>query len=164
MARIKKWEATEREAFMINAFKQNPEMSAAQANNMLHSKHGAKMRMQRVYELRALVRNEIGDGALKSSTPPATAGRRQRKLVRATRKTGLRVSNAARYNPELVTEHKKVSAPVVVGTEQRNKLVVVEGNGEQISWLKSVLKAMRDGGISNVIVDHSSGTYAVLKA
>lgn len=52
MARLRRELATEREQFMTDLFKQNPEMSIAKANEKLKEKYGANMRLQKAYELR----------------------------------------------------------------------------------------------------------------
>lgn len=52
MARLRRELATEREQFMTDLFKQNPEMSIAKANEQLKAKYGANMRLQKAYELR----------------------------------------------------------------------------------------------------------------
>lgn len=52
MARLRRELATEREQFMTDLFKQNPDMSIAKANEQLKAKYGANMRLQKAYELR----------------------------------------------------------------------------------------------------------------
>ena len=52
MARLRRELAAEREQFMTDLFKQDPNLSIAKANEKLKEKYGANMRLQKAYELR----------------------------------------------------------------------------------------------------------------
>jgi hypothetical protein len=135
---------------MADLFRKDPKLSVGKANDALKVEVGAKMRAQRVYEIRKVVRQELE--AAKNQNQVAAAGRRNKKKVAKGRQ-------AARHQNLLVKDLPK--APVLVG-ENLNKVMVIQGRPEQVGWFKTTLEAMNKAGLTHVKVDHATETYAVV--
>lgn len=69
--RLRRGESEKREQFMESLFKQNPDMSAAKANDEFLKQFGSRMRNKAVYAIRAKVQvqDAIQRGVIQPETP-----------------------------------------------------------------------------------------------
>jgi hypothetical protein len=136
MARIKKDLANEREQYMLEIFKKNPKLSVAKANAQLQEKFGQMMRAQRAYEIRTIARKEVETSG--SAQAVASAGRR-------------------------VGKRKVAARTPTILTENQNKLMIIEGTGENIAFLQNAFNAMRESDFSVPVIDYQANGYAVIR-
>jgi hypothetical protein len=104
MARLRREIAAEREQFMTDLFKQDPNLSIAKANERLKEKYGANMRLQKAYELRKRAQ----------AASVATTVEQQADVVQQVargRKPGKRVPVPTTVQAQVVDETKPVVIP-----------------------------------------------------
>jgi biotin carboxyl carrier protein len=140
--RIKKTESEAREKFLMDLFRKQPTLSVAKANQQLQEKFGSQMRAQRAYELRDVAAKEV-----ESASKP-----QPQQAQTAARKVNKRTTSAGRI----------VNAPIV--GENKNRLVVLEGTSENISFLKEAIEAINGAGLARMNVDIANDKYAVVRS
>lgn len=140
MSRVKNQTPEERERQMYDIFQQwyadpanaGKDLSVAKANAEFTKRTGAMLRNKKAYAIRKSVKVQISRGGNGQQAKPVIAAARD--------------SNT----PALVE-------PTSIGAA-----TLVQGNPEQIRFLKSVLAQLNAEGLCNLKVDHATDAYAVL--
>ena len=177
MPRTEKATAQEREDFMLQLFKTNPDMTVHQANDKLAEKFdGKKMRLQKCYDLRATARTMKGLPPRKERhrfktkngvTVPKTSPGVPNNLTAAGRRPNKRPLHASRPAQAIRTRNPEpLPAPPqhqIVNTEGSQKVVMITGKADQVEFFLSTLEILRHADVAAVNVDHRGPDYAVVR-
>ncbi|WP_375769325.1 hypothetical protein NR798_00155 [Archangium gephyra] len=153
MARISQDQAQERHAFLLDLFRNQPDISRNEAMDAYKDKFGAS--------LNAKTFNELREQALRDAENEEKA----EESVSEAEETPVdemkqRVVAAA---PSLTTEASTPAAakkPKAKGVGARN--VFVDATQEQLQFLEKVLIQLQDSGANNVRIDHATDRWMVL--
>ncbi|WPB77213.1 hypothetical protein KYC5002_50570 [Archangium violaceum] len=152
MARISQDQAQERHAFLLDLFRNQPDISRNEAMDAYKDKFGASLNAKTFNELReqALREAESVEKEEESvSEPEETAVEEKQRVVAAA--------------PVLTNDANAPAAakkPKVKGPGSKN--VFVDATQEQLQFLEKVLIQLQDSGANNVRIDHSTDRWMVL--
>lgn len=149
MARISVEEIQKREQFLLKTFREQPELSAHAANDLLAKEFGRKMRPVRVFELKRTVskaRAGAGENGQDSGGRKASRGRGPGRPKGSKNKA--KVTRRARG-----TVSKEVRAEVD-NILANQSFVVLTGTGEEIGMIKNMLDVLKQSG-AQVNVDEN---------
>jgi hypothetical protein len=153
MARISQDQAQERHTFLLDLFRNQPDISRNEAMDAYKDKFGAS--------LNAKTFNELREQALRE----AESAEKEEESVNEVEETPVeetkqRVVAAA---PALTNDAGAPSAakkPKAKGVGAKN--VFVDATQEQLQFLERVLIQLQDSGANNVRIDHSTDRWMVL--
>jgi hypothetical protein len=153
MARISQDQAQERHAFLLDLFRNQPDISRNEAMDAYKDKFGASLNAKTFNELReqALRDAENEEKAEESVSEPEET---------PVEETKQRVVAAA---PDLTNGAGTTAAakkPKAKGAGSKN--VFVDATQEQLQFLEKVLIQLQDSGANNVRIDHSTDRWMVL--
>ena len=153
MARISQDQAQERHAFLLDLFRNQPDISRNEAMDAYKDKFGASLNAKTFNELReqALRDAENEEKAEENVSEPEET---------PVEETKQRVVAAA---PDLTNGAGAPSAakkPKAKGVGAKN--VFVDATQEQLQFLEKVLIQLQDSGANNVRIDHSTDRWMVL--
>ncbi|WNG53357.1 hypothetical protein F0U59_00115 [Archangium gephyra] len=152
MARISQDQAQERHAFLLDLFRNQPDISRNEAMDAYKDKFGASLNAKTFNELReqALREAESVEKEEESvSEPEETAVEEKQRVVAAA--------------PVLTNDANAPAAakkPKAKGPGSKN--VFVDATQEQLQFLEKVLIQLQDSGANNVRIDHSTDRWMVL--
>ena len=153
MARISQDQAQERHAFLLDLFRNQPDISRNEAMDAYKDKFGAS--------LNAKTFNELREQALRDAENEEKAEENVSEPEETTvEETKQRVVAAA---PDLTNGAGAPSAakkPKAKGVGAKN--VFVDATQEQLQFLEKVLIQLQDSGANNVRIDHSTDRWMVL--
>lgn len=152
MARISQDQAQERHAFLLDLFRNQPDISRNEAMDAYKDKFGAS--------LNAKTFNELREQALRE----AESAEKEEESVNEVEETPVeetkqRVVAAA---PDLTNGAGTPAAkkPKAKGVGSKN--VFVDATQEQLQFLERVLVQLQDSGANNVRIDHATDRWMVL--
>jgi hypothetical protein len=152
MARISQDQAQERHAFLLDLFRNQPDISRNEAMDAYKDKFGASLNAKTFNELReqALRDAENEEKAEENVSEPEET---------PVEETKQRVVAAA---PDLTNGAGAPAAkkPKAKGVGTKN--VFVDATQEQLQFLEKVLIQLQDSGANNVRIDHSTDRWMVL--
>ncbi|KFA90771.1 hypothetical protein [Archangium violaceum] len=152
MARISQDQAQERHAFLLDLFRNQPDISRNEAMDAYKDKFGASLNAKTFNELReqALREAESVEKEEESvSEPEETPVEEKQRVVAAA--------------PVLTNEAGAPAAakkPKAKGPGSKN--VFVDATQEQLQFLEKVLVQLQDSGANNVRIDHATDRWMVL--
>ncbi|MFY0527186.1 hypothetical protein ACN28I_29930 [Archangium gephyra] len=153
MARISQDQAQERHAFLLDLFRNQPDISRNEAMDAYKDKFGAS--------LNAKTFNELREQALRDAENEEKAEENVSEAEETpVEETKQRVVAAA---PDLTNGAGAPSAakkPKAKGVGTKN--VFVDATQEQLQFLEKVLIQLQDSGANNVRIDHSTDRWMVL--
>jgi hypothetical protein len=156
MARISQDQAQERHAFLLELFRNQPDISRNEAMDAYKDKFGASLNAKTFNELReqALREVESQDKAEERATEP---------------EENEMAAESMASRPAVVSTNELVSAagaqpsakkPKAKGPGARN--VFVDASQEQLQFLERVLMQLQEAGAANVKIDHSTERWMVV--
>ena len=156
MARISQDQAQERHAFLLDLFRNQPDISRNEAMDAYKDKFGASLNAKTFNELReqALREAESEKAEESVSEPEETPVEETRQRVVAAAPV---LTNEAGSPAAAAAAAKK---PKAKGAGAKN--VFVDATQEQLQFLERVLIQLQDSGANNVRIDHSTDRWMVL--
>jgi hypothetical protein len=151
MARISQDQAQERHAFLLDLFRNQPDISRNEAMDAYKDKFGASLNAKTFNELREqALREAEGEEKAEESVSEETPVEetKQRVVAAAPELTGGASAPAAAKKPKA----KGVGA----------KNVFVDATPEQLQFLERVLVQLQESGANNVRIDHATDRWMVL--
>ena len=156
MARISQDQVQERQAFLLDLFRTQPDISRAEAMDAYKDKFGASLNAKTFNDLReqALSGGAATDGGgeereERGSEPEASSDEPTRPMLPAAVES---LGNGAQPAKKLKT-HKGGVGP---------KNVFVDATQEQLQFLERVVQQLQDAGANNLRIDHATERWMVL--
>ena len=153
MARISQDQAQERHAFLLDLFRNQPDISRNEAMDAYKDKFGASLNAKTFNELReqALRDAENEEKAEENVSEPEETPMEETKQ---------RVVAAAPDLNGAGTVAAAAKKPKAKGAGAKN--VFVDATQEQLQFLERVLVQLQESGANNVRIDHSTDRWMVL--
>jgi hypothetical protein len=155
MARISQDQAQERHAFLLDLFRNQPDISRNEAMDAYKDKFGASLNAKTFNELREQAlrdaENEKAEESVSEAEETPVEETKQRVVAAA-----LDLTNGA-GTPAAAAAAKK---PKAKGPGAKN--VFVDATQEQLQFLEKVLIQLQDSGANNVRIDHATDRWMVL--
>jgi hypothetical protein len=147
MARISQDQTQERHAYVLELFREQPELSRADALAAYKARFGAALNPKTLNELREQAQNSAGQGAsaddvVAALTRTADAGASATSSTQASSSNGSSKPKAAK------------------GARVKN--VFIDAAPEQLQFLEQIVSQLQEAGASNVRVDHATERWMVL--
>jgi hypothetical protein len=152
MARISNDQAQERHAFLLELFRNQPDISRNEAMDAYKDKFGASLNAKTFNELREQAQRDVEtaeEKAEETSTEtetPADDAASRLKAVASSEPNGAGAQPAKK--------------PKAKGTGSKN--VFVDAAPEQLQFLERVVQQLQDSGANNVRIDHATDRWMVL--
>jgi hypothetical protein len=154
MARISQDQAQERHAFLLDLFRNQPDISRNEAMDVYKDKFGASLNAKTFNELREQALSEVerqDEKAEESSSETEAAVEDTGSKLKAVAVNEL--TNGA--GAQLAAKKPKAKGPGA-------KNVFVDASQEQLQFLERVLQQLQDAGAANVRIDHSTDRWMVV--
>jgi hypothetical protein len=152
MARISNDQAQERHAFLLELFRNQPDITRNEAMEAYKDKFGASLNAKTFNELREQALRDVEtpeEKAEESSTEPETSAddaASRLKAVASSEQAGASAQPAKK--------------PKAKGAGSKN--VFVDATQEQLQFLERVVQQLQDSGASNVKIDYATDRWMVL--
>jgi hypothetical protein len=157
MARISQDQAQERHAFLLDLFRNQPDISRNEAMDAYKDKFGASLNAKTFNELREQALRDVESQEEKAEetspepeteTPAEDTASRLRAVA-----TSSELTNGASAQPA-------AKKPKAKGPGAKN--VFVDATQEQLQFLERVLQQLQEAGAANVKIDHATDRWMVL--
>jgi hypothetical protein len=152
MARISQVQTQERNTFLLELIRSQPDITRQEAQERFEEKFSATLNPKSFQQLREQVMEERMNGAAEEPTreePEAKNG--EDSAAAASNGNGVEHSNGASAQPA------KAKAK---GGKQKN--LFIDAPKEQLVFLESIVQQLQAAGASNVRIDHSTDRWMVL--
>lgn len=147
MARISQAQTQERNAFLLELIRSQPDITRQEAQERFDEKFSATLNPKSFQELREQVMEERMNGS--AEEPEAKNG--EDSAAAASPSNGVEHSNGASAQPA------KAKAK---GGKQKN--LFIDAPKEQLVFLERIVQQLQEAGASNVRIDHSTDRWMVL--
>lgn len=153
MARISQDQAQERHAFLLDLFRNQPDISRNEAMDAYKEKFGASLNAKTFNELREQALSEAESQEKTAASAPEPE---ENEVEENTPSRPPVVSTN-----ELVTSAQPAAKkPKAKGPGAKN--VFVDATQEQLQFLEKVLNQLQEAGAANVRIDHSTDRWMVV--
>jgi hypothetical protein len=149
MARISQDQAQERQAYLLELFRQQPDISRQEAMDAYKEKFGASISPKTFNELREQAQQESGDESPTRPEPVAAAVEED---------AASRLKSAALPEPGAAGQPSK--KPKVKAGGPKN--VFIDAPQEQLQFLERVVAQLQEAGATNLRIDYSTDRWMVL--
>lgn len=166
--RLSKTEVEKREAFVVELFKQEPDLSVPKANAKVKEKFGNTMRASRLYELRTKAAEKPVETAARTSNGAQAveaAPKKRRGRPKKTKTTEAESAPKKRGRPKGKKAVKKtVKQPVgsVAFRMKNGPSILSLASREEGEGLGAALKKLHDAGLTTLRIEHLADNYAVI--
>jgi hypothetical protein len=147
MARISQEQAQERQSYLLELFRQQPDISRQEAMDAYKEKFGASISPKTFNELREQAQQDGGDEAPTRPEPMAVE-----------EDAASRLKSAALPEPGAAGQPAKKAKAKVGG--QKN--VFIDASQEQLQFLERVVGQLQEAGVTNLRIDYSTDRWMVL--
>ena len=151
MPRISQDQTQERHAYLLELFRQQPDLSSKDALSSFKDKFGATISPKTLNELREQAQSEQ-DGVAADEEPSHTEAALSTQDAASRIQSAVSASDAASAQP--------AKAKAKGGKGQRN--VFVDAPREQLVFLERIVQQLQEAGATNVRIDHSTDRWMVL--
>ncbi|MCP3140247.1 hypothetical protein [Pyxidicoccus xibeiensis] len=157
MPRTSQEQTQERHAYLLNLFRQQPDISSKEALESFKSKFGSAINLKTFHQLREQVEEEA---AASASAPEAEEAEAEGAPEAATEDPASRLKAAAA--PEALNGAAGAPAkkPKAKGTGSKN--IFVDAPKENLTFLEGIVQQLQEAGATNVRIDHSTDRWMVL--
>lgn len=160
MPRTSQEQSQERHAFLLDLFRNQPDLSRQDALDSFKDRFNATINLRTFNELREQAKKELATGAHAPVTvkeEPEVEVQDERSEVTAEDVGSLLKAAAA---PELHMGAAPAKKPKAKGPGSRN--VFVDASQEQLQFLERVVLQLQEAGAANVRIDHATDRWMVL--
>jgi HD superfamily phosphohydrolase len=161
MARISQDQAQERHAFLLDLFRNQPDISRNEAMEAYKDKFGASLNAKTFNELRERALSEV-ESREEKAEESATETEAETETETPAEDSASRLKAVAAA-PELTngaSAQPVAKKPKAKGAGPRN--VFVDATQEQLQFLERVVQQLQESGANNVRIDHSTERWMVL--
>ncbi|HZI08984.1 MAG TPA: hypothetical protein VE153_01270 [Myxococcus sp.] len=152
MPRTSQEQTQERHAFLLDLFRQQPDINSKEALEAFKDKFGATINLKTFNQLREQAEEE----ASASSTP---AAEEPESAPEPAEDPASRLKAAA--TPEALNgAASPAKKPKAKGTGSKN--IFVDASKENLTFLEGIVQQLQEAGASNVRIDHSTDRWMVL--
>ncbi|WP_342375491.1 hypothetical protein NVS55_29925 [Myxococcus stipitatus] len=157
MARTSQEQTQERQTFLLNLFRQQPDISSKDALDAFKSKFGATINMKTFNQLRA----EAEEEAEAASAAPVAE---ETEVETETAAEPVAETTAAQLQAAANTEAASAAAPAKKPKAKGNgpKNVFVDAPKEHLTFLEGIVQQLQEAGAANVRIDHATDRWMVL--
>ncbi|HYO56401.1 hypothetical protein [Archangium sp.] len=156
MARISQDQAQERHAFLLDLFRNQPDISRNEAIDAYKEKFGASLNAKTFNELREQALREVEnqeEKAEESSTETEPETPAEDSASRLKEVAAPELTNGAGAQPAAKKPKAKGAGP---------KNVFVDATQEQLQFLERVVQQLQESGANNVRIDHATDRWMVI--
>lgn len=153
MARISQVQTQERNTFLLELIRSQPDITRQEAQERFDEKFSATLNPKSFQQLREQVMEERMNGAAEEPTreEPESKNGEDAAAAASSNGNGVEHSNGASSQPA------KAKAK---GGKQKN--LFIDAPKEQLVFLESIVQQLQAAGASNVRIDHSTDRWMVL--
>lgn len=163
MPRLKNVDVEEREGWVLEQFRSNPQLSAPAMNKKMKERYKSTMRAKRLYELRDIIAEELGWAKDKLGVPQAPKPKKgRRKGQPQDVQPDLNVpALRAGSSPDALSEANRLGEEIVNDSLFSTWIVPADGIEDAVSFSRK-LNHLRDKGGTNLKVDSFTDRYVVV--
>ncbi|GMT99759.1 hypothetical protein KH5H1_38790 [Corallococcus caeni] len=160
MPRTSQEQSQERHAFLLDLFRNQPDLSRQDALDSFKDRFGATINLRTFNELREQAKKELASQPAAPAAPKEEQDvdmQDERSEVTAEDAGTLLKAAAA---PELHSGAAPAKKPKAKGPGARN--VFVDASAEQLQFLERVVQQLQEAGAANLRIDHATDRWMVL--
>jgi hypothetical protein len=160
MPRTSQEQSQERHAFLLDLFRNQPDLSRQDALESFKDRFGATINLRTFNELRDQAKKELGAGGHVGGAKVVEVVEEEAQDERAdvaAEDAGALLKAAAAPDLHTAPAAKK---PKVKGPGSRN--VFVDATADQLQFLERVVQQLQEAGAANVRIDHATDRWMVL--
>ncbi|WP_338864454.1 hypothetical protein [Myxococcus stipitatus] len=159
MARTSQEQTQERQTFLLNLFRQQPDISSKDALDAFKSKFGSTINMKTFNQLRAEAEEEAEAAASSAPVAEEPEAETEAAVEPAVENAATQLQAAA--NPEAANNAAApAKKPKAKGNGPKN--VFVDAPKEHLTFLESIVQQLQEAGAANVRIDHATDRWMVL--
>jgi hypothetical protein len=152
MPRTSQEQTQERHAFLLDLFRQQPDINSKEALEAFKDKFGATINLKTFNQLREQAEEEASSASTPAAEEPESA-------PEPAEDPASRLKAAA--TPEALNGAASPSKkPKAKGTGAKN--IFVDASKENLTFLEGIVQQLQEAGASNVRIDHSTDRWMVL--
>ncbi|MBF5042904.1 hypothetical protein FGE12_10940 [Aggregicoccus sp. 17bor-14] len=148
MARISQDQTQERHAYVLELFREQPELSRADALAAYKARFGASLNPKTLNELREQAQAEAANGPTGASADDVVAA--------LTRSADAGAASSSAASPAPAPKAPKAAK----GAKVKN--LFIDAAPEQLQFLEQIVGQLQEAGATNVRVDHATERWMVL--
>ncbi|MBN9687212.1 MULTISPECIES: hypothetical protein [unclassified Corallococcus] len=161
MPRTSQEQSQERHAFLLDLFRNQPDLSRQDALESFKDRFGATINLRTFNELREQAKKELAS----QPAAPAAAPKEEQDVDVQDERSEVTAEDAgtllkAAAAPELHAGAAPAKKPKAKGPGSRN--VFVDATAEQLQFLERVVLQLQEAGAANVRIDHATDRWMVL--
>ena len=151
MARISQDQAQERHAFLLDLFRNQPDISRNEAMDAYKDKFSASLNAKTFNELREQALREVEGHEKAEESSSETSAEDTASMLKSAASS--ETANGAGAQP-------MAKKPKAKGVGPKN--VFIDATQEQLQFLERVVQQLQEAGAANVRIDHSTERWMVL--
>ncbi|RKH67016.1 hypothetical protein [Corallococcus aberystwythensis] len=162
MPRTSQEQSQERHAFLLDLFRNQPDLSRQDALESFKDRFGATINLRTFNELRDQAKKELSSSGPVSAPAPVREEQdveAQDERAEVTSEDAGSLLKAAAV-PELHAGAAPAKKPKAKGPGSRN--VFVDATAEQLQFLERVVGQLQEAGAANLRIDHATDRWMVL--
>ncbi|MCE9667649.1 hypothetical protein LY474_07450 [Myxococcus stipitatus] len=156
MARTSQEQTQERHAFLLNLFRQQPDISSKEALDAFKNKFGSTINLKTFNQLRA-----EAEEAAATAAPPAEEPEVETESAPEPVADDAAAQLKAAASPDAASAAASpAKKPKAKGNGPKN--VFVDAPKEHLTFLEGIVQQLQEAGAANVRIDHSTDRWMVL--
>lgn len=156
MPRTSQEQTQERHAYLLNLFRQQPDISSKEALESFKAKFGAAINLKTFNQLREQAEEESSSTAAPESEETEAEATPEPEPIAEDPASRLKAAAA----PDALNAASPAKKPKAKGTGPKN--VFVDAPKEHLTFLESIVAQLQEAGAANVRIDHSTDRWMVL--
>lgn len=157
MPRTSQEQTQERHAYLLNLFRQQPDISSKEALESFKAKFGAAINLKTFNQLREQAEEEASSASAPEPEEAEVEATPEQEPVSEDPATRLKAAAAPDALNAASTPAKK---PKAKGNGPKN--VFVDAPKEHLTFLEGIVQQLQEAGAANVRIDHSTDRWMVL--
>ncbi|WNZ60259.1 hypothetical protein QEG98_30265 [Myxococcus sp. MxC21-1] len=163
MARTTQEQTQERHAFLLELFRQQPDISSKEALESFKDKFGGTINMKTFNQLREQAEDEAASAAAAAPAPaPEVEPEPEAEETEATVDDAAARLKAAAAAPEAINGAAGAPAKKAKAKGNGPKNIFVDAPKEHLTFLEGIIQQFQEAGAANIRIDHATDRWMVV--
>ncbi|WIG98898.1 hypothetical protein [Myxococcus sp. SDU36] len=161
MARTTQEQTQERHAFLLDLFRQQPDISSKEALESFKEKFGGTINMKTFNQLREQAEDEVASAAPVPAPAPEVESEPESEETEATADDAAsRLKAAASPDALNGAPASPAKKPKAKGSGPKN--IFVDAPKEHLTFLEGIIQQLQEAGAANIRIDHATDRWMVV--
>ncbi|QDE70425.1 MULTISPECIES: hypothetical protein [Myxococcus] len=165
MARTTQEQTQERHAFLLDLFRQQPDISSKEALESFKDKFGGTINMKTFNQLREQAEDEAATAVAAAPAPapaPEVEAEPEAEETEATGDDAASRLKAAAAAPEAINGAAGAPAKKAKAKGNGPKNIFVDAPKEHLTFLEGIIQQFQEAGAANIRIDHATDRWMVV--